>query len=148
MNLAVQASGAPLGLQIAFCVVLLALGVGLVLIGSRGLRGTLPRNRFAGVRTEPALRSEDTFRLANRVAGLPNVVAGGVGGLAGLAVLGLPSTASVLVVGLVGLAGAFGLAVAGNVLGTRAAAALPQPKAAGCGGCCGGCTVKQSLCGS
>ncbi|GGM66858.1 hypothetical protein GCM10012275_41620 [Longimycelium tulufanense] len=127
---------------------LLALGAILAIVGWRGFRGTLSRNRFAGVRTRAALRSEETFRLANRVAGLPNLVAGAVAGLAGLATLGLPGTASVLVVGAVGLVGAFGLATAGNVLGARAAAALPEPEPAGCGGCCGGCTVKQSLCGN
>lgn len=139
------ACGAPtlVCVNIVLFVVLLLVGLPLGAAGVLGLRGTLPRNRFLGVRSKASLRDDETFALANRVAGVPNLVAAAVAVLAGIAALLAPETA--LVVGLVGLVGAIGIGAAGGVLGHRAAEAVPEPEpAAGCGGCAcagGGCSV-------
>ncbi|GLZ33048.1 hypothetical protein Lesp02_52360 [Lentzea sp. NBRC 105346] len=123
-------------MNIVLPVVLGLLGVVLAAVGILGLQGRLRRNRFVGVRTAASLRDDETFLLANRVAGLPNLVAGVVALGAGLATIIAPN----VTVAVIGLVGALGIAVAGGVLGHRAAEALPvpeQPK--GCGGCaCGG----------
>lgn len=119
-------------------VVLGILGVGLGLIGFSGLRGTLTRNRYVGVRTAASMRDDEAFLLANRVAGLPYLVAGAVAVVSGVAGILVQDTAiTVLVVGALGTAA---ITVAGGLMGHRAAEAMPAPEAPkGCGGCaCGG----------
>lgn len=118
-------------------------GVGLAVPGYLGLTSRLPRNRFAGVRTSATLRDEGTFRVANRVAGLPMIVAGLVGVLGGVVALLAATTAAALVAAVLGCLGLLCIAVGGGVLGHRAALAVPEPRPeapAGCAGCaCGGC---------
>ena len=110
-------------------------------VGALGLRGALRRNRFFGVRTEAAMRSDEAFTLANRVSGLPTVVAGLVGILGAATSLALHSIVP-LIVGVVGM---LAIVVAGAATGTKAADALPEPEPelpAGCAGCaCGGCSL-------
>jgi uncharacterized membrane protein len=130
---------APAGLRATALVVLVA-GLGVATVGYLGWQARLPRNRFAGVRTPTAMRSEDAFRVANQVAGVPVMVAGLVGVFGGVAAFFLPSTAAAVTALVVVLIGMAALAVAGGVLGSRAAAALPAEPTGGCGGCCcGGC---------
>lgn len=112
--------------------------------GVLGLREKLPRDRGAGVRTRATLRSDEAFRVANRAAGLPTVVAGAVGVLSGGAGLVMPTLWGTLIAAVIGLAGMFALVAGGGALGHRAALAVPEPapEAAGCGGCAcgaGGC---------
>jgi uncharacterized membrane protein len=120
-------------------------GSTITIVGLLGTHERLPRNRFAGVRTAATLRDEETFRLANRIAGLPMVVGGLVGVVAGIAaVLG-----GGLLVGGVGLAGMLAITVGGGMLGHRAALAMPKPQPtvpAGCGAClCGNCEVRSTF---
>jgi len=125
---------------------LVPLVVGLVVaaVGVLGWLERLPRNRFAGVRTPATLRDDRAFRLANKVAGPPLTAAGLVG-----VVSGAMGFAAGLVVVLVGLVGMVAIAVAGGVLGHRAAEALPDEKPElpeGCKGCaCGGCDLVKSV---
>ncbi len=125
-------------MNIVLPVVLGLVGVFLALIGYLGLTGKLPRNRYVGVRTAPAMRDDEAFQLANRVAGLPNLVAALIAVGAGTAAVVNPDAA--LTVGLVGLVGAIAITVAATAVGHRAAEAMPAPEAPkGCGGCaCGG----------
>jgi len=122
-------------------VVVLIVGLSFAVVGALGLRGALRRNRFFGVRTEAAMRSDEAFTLANRVSGLPTVVAGLVGILGAATSLALHSIVP-LIVGVVGM---LAIVVAGAATGTRAADALPEPEPtlpAGCAGCaCGGCSL-------
>lgn len=126
-------------------VVPLVVGLLIGVVGVLGLRERLPRNRFGGVRTPATMRSDQTFRVANKVAGLPVAVGGAVGVVSG--VVGLVA-ASLLVAG-VGFAGMFGIALAGGIFGHRAAEALPDEEPqlpAGCRGCaCGGCEIAKSV---
>lgn len=120
-------------------------GLLIAAIGLLGLRERLPRNRFFGVRTAATLRGDDTFRLANRVAGLPTLVGGLVGIVAGLAGVLMPGTAGLVACVLLGLAGMLAITIAAGALGHRAALALPEPAPElppGCAGCaCGNCPV-------
>ncbi len=65
--------------------------------GFLGWREKLPRSRGAGVRTEATMRSDEAFRVANRVAGLPTMIAGGVGVFSSAAALAMPDTLCVAV---------------------------------------------------
>ncbi|HEX4705168.1 MAG TPA: SdpI family protein [Pseudonocardiaceae bacterium] len=144
MTLADASLAAPVGLRIVLLVVLGALGVPLGVVGVLGWRQRLPRDGRLGVRTAAALRSDEAFRLANRVAGPPVLVSGVVAVLGGVAAFGLPTTAASVVAAVIGLVGAVLIARAGGVIGDRAAGALPvervvPPQCAGCA--CGGCAV-------
>ncbi|SDP75627.1 SdpI/YhfL protein family protein [Actinopolyspora xinjiangensis] len=118
---------------IIVCAVVIAAGCAALALGWLGLRGTLPRNRYVGVRTPAALRDDETFRLANRVAAPPILASGAIAVVVGgcLAVLGGTGTGW-LITGI-GVFGALVLLVAGGVLGGRAAAAAPEPS--GCAVC-------------
>jgi hypothetical protein len=125
----------------------LAAGLGVGVVGVLGWLERLPRNRFFGVRTQATLRDERTFRMANKIAGPPLAVAGVVGMVGGA--VGL---AAGYVIALIGLAGMVAIAIAGGVLGHRAAEVMPaeEPELpAGCRGCqCGGCDIAKSIRGS
>jgi hypothetical protein len=125
--------------------VLIAVGAVLITVGLLGLLERLPLNRFAGVRTTATLRNADTFRVGNKVAGLP-VLAGGVIGVLG-GVLALVMPAGAVVAGVIGAVGMIGISAAGGVIGHKAALAVPEPEPelpAGCAGCaCGNCGVRQ-----
>ena len=151
MTFAATATAAPAGLRIVVLLVLLTLGVPLGVVGVLGWRERLARGGRLGVRTPAALRSDEAFRLANRVAGLPVLVAGVVAVLGGIAAFGLPNTVACVVAAGIGLVGAVAIARAGGVVGDRAADALPKPVPAQCssptipprcvGRACGGCAA-------
>lgn len=130
-----------------FVVALVPLLVGLVVatVGALGFRERLPRNRFGGVRTPATLRDDETFRVGNKVAGLPIAVGGLVGVLGGGLALAMTGAAAVVVTSVLALLGTVVIAGAGGVLGHRAAEAVPEPAPElpeGCKGCqCGGCGV-------
>ncbi|QQQ76442.1 SdpI family protein [Saccharothrix sp. 6-C] len=131
-------------MNIVLPVVLGLIGVAFATIGLLGVRGRLRRNRFFGVRTKATLRDDETFALANKIAGVPNAAAGAIALVAAVAAAVNPALS--LVIGLVGLVGSIVVAGAGGVLGHRAAEALPEQAPAGCGGCAcsgtgGGCSV-------
>jgi hypothetical protein len=131
-------------------IALVPLLVGLVVasVGVLGFRERLPRNRFGGVRTPATLRDDDTFRVGNKVAGLPIAVGGGVGIVSGAAAFAMTG-AGLVVTCVVGLVGMVAIAAAGGVLGHLAAEAVPEPAPelpAGCKGCaCGGCELTKSV---
>jgi hypothetical protein len=126
----------------------LVVGLFIAVVGLLGFLERLPRNRFGGVRTPATLRDDETFRVGNRVAGLPITVGGGVG-LVGGGVALLMTGAAAIVVATVALVGTLAIAAAGGVLGHRAAEAVPAPEPqlpAGCKGCqCGGCDITKSV---
>ncbi|WP_424183613.1 SdpI family protein [Actinokineospora sp. G85] len=123
----------------------LVAGLPLVVVGFLGLTSRLPRNRFGGVRTEATLRSDEAFRVGNKVAGLPTLIAGLVGVLGAALAWAMSGLGGVLTVAVIALVGLVAITVAAGVLGNRAAEAVPEPEPelpAGCAGCqCGGCGV-------
>jgi hypothetical protein len=126
---------------------LLLLGAPLLVIGDLGRRGRLNLTGRVGVRTPAARRSYEAFALANRVAGLPVLVAGGIGVLGAVAALLVPGDVTAVIIAVIALAGTFVVAAAGGSLGNRAAEALPEPAAGGCSGCAcgsGGCGAPRA----
>ncbi|MFT4127026.1 MAG: SdpI family protein [Gordonia sp. (in: high G+C Gram-positive bacteria)] len=123
--------------SIVVAAICFALALVWVIVGVSGLRGTLRRNRWLGVRTPATLASEEAFRLANRVAapgtlGSALVLVGG-----GLLTLGIDGTWSVLF-GVVALLA--GLAIVGLVSGyaVRAANTVAAPAPEHSCACCAG----------
>ncbi|MGC7093265.1 SdpI family protein [Amycolatopsis lurida] len=117
--------------------------------GVLGWRERLPRERGAGVRTAATGRSDEAFRVGNKVAGLPTMVGGAIGVLSGVAALFMPTVGGVIIAAVVGVLGTLALLAAGGVLGNRAALAVPEPAPApsGCSGCAcgaGGCGALSS----
>ncbi|MEV6319632.1 SdpI family protein [Nocardia sp. NPDC051787] len=124
--------------------VLFVLAVVAIATGALGLTGRLPRNRFFGVHTEAALSSDETFRVANRVAAPTSIAAGALlfaGGLVALAASGI--------VALVVAAGAAVVALftlgAGATAAAQAADAIAPPaEVGGCGSSCGACSLRDT----
>lgn len=131
----------------------LIIGAVITVVGWLGLAERLPRNRFGGVRTSATLRSDEAFRVANKVAGLPIMVAGLVGVLGGGAAYLMPDTGGALASTILGTAGMLAITIGGGVLGHRVARAGRDPEPAppaGCGGCaCGDCdaSVRTNVAG-
>ncbi|MEV6827534.1 SdpI family protein [Amycolatopsis sp. NPDC051102] len=115
--------------------------------GFLGFRERLTREGGTGVRTEAALRSEEAFKLANRVAGLPTMAGGAIAVLTGLAGLAMPTTGGLVSAAVAGVLAMVLLVMGGGMLGNRAALTVPAPAPAapaGCSGCAcgaGGCGV-------
>ncbi|NMM90771.1 hypothetical protein B2J88_41690 [Rhodococcus sp. SRB_17] len=116
---------------VAVVLFVLALAVGGVAVA--GLIGKLPRNRWAGVRTPDTLRSEESFALANKVAGPTMAAAAGLLVIGGIAALTM-NVAMGLGIALVAVVAALFTAGTGGAIGARAAAAMPEPS--GCGNDC------------
>ena len=131
----------------AIALVPIVLGVLVGFGGFLGFRERLTREGGTGVRTEAALRSEEAFKLANRVAGLPTMAGGAISVLTGLAGLAMPTTGGLISAALAGVLAMLVLVMGGGVLGNRAALTVPAPAPAapaGCSGCAcgaGGCGV-------
>ncbi|SFP85193.1 SdpI/YhfL protein family protein [Amycolatopsis arida] len=113
--------------------------------GYLGWRERLPRDRGAGVRTAATLRGDEAFRVANKVAGLPTMAAGGIGILGGLAGLLMPDTVGLVIAVAVGLVGMLALVAGGGLLGHQAALAVPEPAPSSA---CGGCACSSGGCGA
>lgn len=126
----------------------LVVGLVVAAVGLLGFLERLPRNRFGGVRTPATLRDDETFRVGNKVAGLP-IAVGGLVGIIGGGVALLTTGTAAIVVAVLALLGTLVIAAAGGVLGHRAAEAVPAPTPelpAGCAGCqCGGCGITRSV---
>jgi hypothetical protein len=140
---AAGSAAAPLVVRLVLFVVLLAIAAALGAVGYLGWRGRLVKDGRLGVRSVAAMTDSDTFTLSNRVAGLPTLVAGVIAAFAGAAAFGLPSATGTVVAAVIGFVGAIVIALAGGVLGDRAAQAMLASKPtvpARCVGCaCGGC---------
>lgn len=122
--------------SVAVAVLLFVLAGLWAVVGIRGLRGTLPRNRWIGVRSTETMRSDEAFRIANRIAGPGTLGASVILTLGAIATLAVPGGWA-LAFGLVALVAA--LVVVGLVsgIGVRAAAAVPADDE-GCSCCSGG----------
>lgn len=83
-------------LIVAVLLFVLALVVGAV--GVAALTGKLPRNRWAGVRTPDALRDDEAFALANKVAAPSMLGSAVLLALGGVASLTLPTVAGIIAV--------------------------------------------------
>jgi uncharacterized membrane protein len=104
-------------------VILIVAGLGLVWLAVASWQERLPRNGLAGVRTPSTMRSDQAFKVANKVAA-PLTAAGGVvlalGGLV-TALLPMSSAGPVLLGSVLACAA---ICIAGAVRGVRACRAL------------------------
>ncbi|MEU4315906.1 SdpI family protein [Nocardia sp. NPDC024068] len=122
-----------------FVLALVALTTGVL-----GLFGRLPGNRYIGVHTEAALRDETAFRTANRVAAPTSIVSAALLAAGGLVVMAAGGFTAVLVAVGALVVALFTLGAGANA-GARAAEAIaPAPETGGCGGSCGGCSLKDT----
>lgn len=125
-------------------ILLFVLAVVALATGVLGLFGRLPGNRYIGVHTEAALRDETAFRTANRVAAPTSIIAGALLAAGALVVLASGGLTAVLVAVGVLVIALFTLG-AGATAGARAAEAVAPPaETGGCGGSCGGCSLKNT----
>lgn len=126
--------------QITAAALLVLAGLAVLITGWRGLRGTLPPNRFIGVRTSATMSSDEAYRLGNRAAGPATMAGGAVALVVGACLPAVPGLVSGIVLLVVGIVGTVFLMGVGGVIGHRAAEAVPaEPAAGGCAGCAGGC---------
>lgn len=119
-------------------ILLLVLLVGAVALGAvafLGLTGRLKRNSVAGVRTEASMRSDETFTVANRVAG-PTTAAAAVFLLIGAVATLAPG-------GIFGVVAAVLTTVAALVTAAYGGA-VPVEETGGCGHSCISCSLKDA----
>ncbi|APE11194.1 hypothetical protein BO226_19965 [Rhodococcus sp. 2G] len=126
-------------LIVAVLLFVLVLVVGAV--GVAALTGKLPRNRWAGVRTPDALRDDEAFALANKVAAPSMLGSAVLLALGGVASLTLPTVAGIIAV-VVTVMAALITAGAGGSVAARVAAATKPEETAGCGTSCGACSLR------
>ncbi|WP_234974337.1 SdpI family protein [Williamsia sterculiae] len=127
---------------VVVAVLSLLLAVGWVSIGTLGLVGRLPRNRWVGVRSAETMRSPDHFALANRGAGPGIIGAGLIVAMGGLLALGIGGGVGLLFAVLGVVAGAVVAGVASGYA-VRAVSVLGEPATdCGVGGGCGSCALQ------
>jgi uncharacterized membrane protein len=104
-------------------VILILAGLVLIVVAGASWQGRLPRNVLAGVRTPTTMRSDQAFKVANKVAAPLTAAGGAVLALGGVlaALLGTSSAGPVLLA-CAGLCA--GLCIAGAVRGVRAVRTL------------------------
>jgi len=91
--------------QITAAAALVLGGLAVLITGWRGLRGTLPPNRFVGVRTSATMSSDDAYRVGNRAAGPATMAGGAVALVVGACLPAVPGLASGVVLLVVGVLG-------------------------------------------
>ncbi|MGK8521151.1 SdpI family protein [Nocardia asteroides] len=112
--------------------------------GALGLTGRLPRNRFFGVHTEAALSTDETFRVANRVAAPTSLAAGALLFAGGLVALVAGGIAGLVVAAGAAVIALFTLGAGANAAAQAAQAIAPPPETGGCGSSCGACSLRDA----
>lgn len=109
--------------MIGAAVLVIVVGLVLIVLAAASWRGRLPRNSFAGVRTPSTMRSDQAFKVANKVAAPLTAAGGAVLALGGVLTVALGKSSAGPA--LIACAVACGvLCVVGGVLGARAARTL------------------------
>ncbi len=124
-------------------IVFLVLAVALGAVAAAALSGSLPRNRWWGLRTDATLRDDATFRTANRVAAPAQLGAAAVLVLGACGGLLLDAAAALFVV-IAAPVVAVVLTAVGAGIAQRVAAAMPPADAGACGHSCGACSLQDS----
>jgi len=126
---------------ILFLLALVAIGTGVL-----GFLGKLPRNRFVGVHTEAALATEETFRIANRVAAPTSVGAGALLFAGGLIVFAAGEPVALLVALVAAVIAVFTLGAGAQAADREVARLVPVEQTGSCGQSCGACSLRE-VCG-
>lgn len=124
---------------ILFVLALIAIATGVL-----GLTGRLPRNPFVGVHTEQALHSDETFRIANRVAAPTSVAAGALLFAGGLVALAAGGIAGLVIAVATAVIAFFALGAGANAAARAIAGLVPAQETGGCGQSCGACSLRDA----
>ncbi|MRH86490.1 hypothetical protein GFY24_03220 [Nocardia sp. SYP-A9097] len=130
--------------MVVVALILFVLSAVAVVTGVLGLTGTLPGNRYFGVHSEAAVKSEENFKLANRVAAPTTLVAGlllAAGG--GVALVG-GGIAGILIPVLAVVIAFFTLGAGALAAEKALEAAAPAEEVGGCGSACGSCSLRDT----
>lgn len=119
MIMAGPASSVVPSLSLLLGIIAMAVGGLVIVVGVAGRHG-MRRNRFAGIRTMTSMRSDQAFAAANRAGAWPIITGGVLSMVAGLAAVLLGGLAGI-VSGFTGMVVIVVFAVAGAVVGNRAA---------------------------
>ncbi|WP_245649406.1 SdpI family protein [Nocardia shimofusensis] len=126
---------------VLFLLAMVAIGTGML-----GFVGKLPRNRFVGVHTEAALSTEQTFRIANRVAAPTSVAAGALLFAGGLIVFAAGEPIALVVALVAAVIAVFTLGAGADAAGRAIAGLVPAEDTGSCGQSCGACSLRE-VCG-
>ncbi|MFF3568526.1 SdpI family protein [Nocardia jiangxiensis] len=124
--------------------ILFVLAAVAVVTGVLGLTGSLPPNRYFGVHTEEAVRTEQSYRLANKVAAPTSIGAGLLliaGGVVALVAGPIAGIAAAVVAAVIAL---FTLGAGVNAAGQAIARLAPVAEVGSCGNACGACTLRDA----
>jgi uncharacterized membrane protein len=110
--------------MIGAAIVLVLAGLVVVWLAIRSWQGRLSRNYVAGVRTPSTMRSDEAFRIANKVAAPFSLVGGLLFVVTGVVAAIVPVRAATAVLSA-GVVIACVVLVVGGVMGVRAARAAP-----------------------
>ncbi|MFE2956296.1 SdpI family protein [Nocardia tengchongensis] len=131
--------------MLVVALILFVLAAVAVVTGVLGLTGTLPGNRYFGVHSEAALKTEEAFKLGNKVAGPTSVVAGlllAASGAVALVAGGVPALVLAVIAVVIAL---FTLGAGAAAAEKAIANAFPEEeKVGGCGSACGGCSLRDT----
>lgn len=128
----------------AVALVLFLLAVVAIGTGMLGFVGRLPRNRFVGVHTEAALSTEDTFRIANRIAAPTSVAAGALLFAGGLIVFAAGEPIALVVALVAAVIAVFTLGAGADAAGRAIAGLVPAKDTGSCGQSCGACSLREA----
>ncbi|RMI33985.1 SdpI family protein [Nocardia stercoris] len=124
--------------------ILFVLAAVAVVTGVLGWTGKLPRNRFFGVHTEEALRTDEVFRIANRVAAPTSAAAGLLLACAAAVVAVAPVIPALSVTAGALLIALFTIGAGAGVAAKSIAGLAPAPEIGGCGSACASCTLRSA----
>ncbi|WP_040799813.1 SdpI family protein [Nocardia higoensis] len=124
---------------VLFLLAIVAIGTGML-----GFVGRLPRNRFVGVHTEAALSTEDTFRIANRVAAPTSVAAGALLFAGGLIVFAAGEPIALAVALVAAVIAVFTLGAGADAANRAIAGLVPASDTGSCGQSCGACSLRDA----
>ncbi|MGV9412203.1 SdpI family protein [Nocardia sp. NPDC003693] len=124
--------------------ILFALSVVAVVTGVLGWTGTMPPNRIFGVHSDEAIKSEENYRLANRIAAPTSVAAGFLLAASGAVVLVAGGIAAIGVAAVAVIIALFTLGAGANAANNALAALAPAEEPGGCGSACGSCSLRDA----
>ncbi len=115
-----------------------------VVTGVLGWTGALPRNHYFGVHTEEALRTDEVFRIANRVAAPTSAAAGLLLACAGAVVAVAPVVPALSVTAGALLIAMFTIGAGASVAAKSIAGMAPAPEIGDCGNACASCSLRST----
>ncbi|MFT7601779.1 MAG: putative membrane protein [Acidimicrobiales bacterium] len=119
---------APLLVAFLLGPLLIAGGLLVAAVAIQGLRGSLARNRGAGIRTPQTLASDEAWDVAHRTGGIWMLVGAFGSIIPGIVVLFRPSNGTATLVIMAGMGIMVAFVIVGGAVGSLAASRLSTPK--------------------